>query len=64
MNAKSMKESYDGQLLDITAPEHVEVILKADRSVLWVNVEGICRLRICGLKEENFQFNDEQFPGE
>lgn len=37
-------------MLDITAPEHgVQIIIREDRKVLWVNVDGICRLRICDI---------------
>ena len=41
------KVSFDGTLLDITQPEHVEVRLKEDYSVLWINVDDVCVLRIC-----------------
>lgn len=38
--------------LDITKPEHpVEVVLDRRRGVLHVNVEGVCLLRICRVKE-------------
>lgn len=34
--------------LDITAPAHgVEVQIRLDGKVLWVNVDGVLRLRIC-----------------
>jgi hypothetical protein len=36
--------------LDITSPEHVQIQIKHDRKVIWVNVDGICRLRICQIK--------------
>lgn len=40
-----------GEAIDITAPENeVEVLIKDDGR-LWVNVDGICRLRICQIKE-------------
>ena len=39
------------QMVDITHPEaEVEILYNADNpsgGVLWVNVDGICRLRIC-----------------
>jgi hypothetical protein len=36
------------QFQDITAPEHpVEVDIRFDGQVLWVNVDGKCVLRIC-----------------
>lgn len=38
----------DEPFLDITNPQSdIEIELRADRQVLWVNVGGICRLRIC-----------------
>ncbi len=36
---------------DITAPGIVEVELSPDRTVLWVNVNGICLLRMCRIDE-------------
>ena len=36
---------------DITAPDIVEVKLREDKKVLWVNVYGICVLRICRIKD-------------
>lgn len=33
--------------LDITAVESVQIEVKDDNSVLWINVDGICVLRIC-----------------
>lgn len=37
-------------MLDITAPEGVEVVIKEDGKVIWVNVDGICRFRSCRIK--------------
>lgn len=43
-----MMREYDGQLLDITAPVHgVEVSVSPDGTKLWVNVDGVCVLRVC-----------------
>ena len=39
------------EFLDITAPEIVEVKLREDGKVLWVNINGVCRLRISQMKE-------------
>lgn len=35
--------------VDITAPEHVEIRAekRANGHVLWINVNGICSLRVC-----------------
>jgi len=38
------------QQLDITGAEVVEVGIRNDGRVLWVNVNGICRLRVCRIK--------------
>lgn len=46
------KASWDGQLLDITGADAVEVEVKRDGKVLWVNVCGICRLRVCQIDDE------------
>ena len=32
-------------MIDITGPEHVEIIVRSDRKVVWVNVDGVCQLR-------------------
>ena len=34
-------------LLDITGAKEVEVMVKEDGKVLWVNADGLCLLRIC-----------------
>ena len=35
------------QMIDITAPQDVEIVIRHDASVIWVNVDGACVLRIC-----------------
>jgi hypothetical protein len=46
----SAKRSYDGQMLDVTAPEvGVEVEVQGD--VLWVSVDGQTALRVCRIPE-------------
>jgi len=37
-------------MLDFTAPESVEIEVRADGTVVWVNIDGICRLRACRMK--------------
>ncbi len=40
-----------GKALDLEAPEvGVEVAIRDDGGVLWVNVDGVCVLRICQIK--------------
>jgi hypothetical protein len=41
------RESYESGMLDITAPANVEVEIKGDGNVIWVNVDGVCRFRAC-----------------
>ena len=36
--------------LDVTGAEHVEVEIRSDGSVLWVNVDGTLALRVCRAK--------------
>lgn len=43
--------SIGNQMVDITGPE-VEVEVSYRDGVLWVNVDGICRLRVCQIKPE------------
>ena len=36
------------RMLDITAPDHeVEVRFNHDHTIVWVNVDGRCALRVC-----------------
>lgn len=46
------------QMVDIAAPSIVEVQVRADGKVLWVNVDGICRFRCCRI--ETIIVNDER----
>ena len=39
--------SLKNEIVDITAPAYVEVKVREDGQVLWVNVDGVCALRIC-----------------
>lgn len=48
--ASDAAEAFDKLLeaqVDITGPEHVEVLIDRKRSVVWVNVNGVCVLRAC-----------------
>lgn len=39
-------------MMDIAEPKHgVQVDTNEDRSVLWVNVDGVCVLRICRIPD-------------
>ena len=37
-------------MLDITSPETVEIQIRNDATTIWINVDGICRLRACRIK--------------
>jgi hypothetical protein len=39
-----------GNLLDITGAEAVEIFIRDDGKVIWVNTERGCVLRICRIK--------------
>lgn len=38
--------------MDITGAEYVQIQIRADRKVVWVNVDGVCRLRICNITKK------------
>ena len=46
------------EMVDICGPEIVEVHIRWDQKVLWVNVEGQCVLRICRI--EKFELKDDR----
>ena len=48
----------DLDMLDITAPNHVEIEIKDDGKVVWINVDGICRCRLCRIG--NLQVEDRR----
>jgi len=50
-----MAEEYvtslvDKPSIDITAPKAVQIDIREDGKVLWINVDGICRLRCCQIE--------------
>jgi hypothetical protein len=45
------KPLYDApDMLDIAGAKLVEVEVSKDGKVIWINVDGICRLRICQIR--------------
>jgi len=44
-------------MLDVSEVEHVEVELSTgpDRLTLWINIDGVCRLRVCRFKNISFK---------
>lgn len=46
-------------MLDITAPEGtVQIQIRKDGKVLWINIQSICVLRICRI--ESLDITDER----
>ena len=39
------------EMIDITGAEYVEILIKSDGSVIWINTDTHCVLRICQIKE-------------
>lgn len=38
-------------MIDITSPEYpIEIAIRNDGDVIWVNVDGKCVLRVCGIQ--------------
>jgi hypothetical protein len=44
--------------LDITAPDEVEIQIRSDGKVMWVNINGMCRLRVCRIA--HLTLNDDR----
>lgn len=42
--------SISDQMVDITKPQIVEIQI-SNNGVIWVNVDGICRLRCCRIEK-------------
>ena len=45
-------------MIDLTAPEIVEVLVRSDGKVIWINIDGVCRLRACRINK--LEINDER----
>lgn len=57
----------DGMLsIDLTGPRVVEVSVRQDGKVIWINVDGICRLRACQIEtliiEDRRYVDDKEEP--
>lgn len=53
--SESLQKIIDAQI-DVTGAKHVEILSNKDGSVVWVNVNGICLLRICQIKELSMRY--------
>ena len=57
MNQDQISEYVLQKAFDVTAPQHVEIKVRADGQVVWVNINGVCALRACQIQE--LVINDE-----
>jgi DNA-binding protein YbaB len=56
--------SISDQMVDITQPEH-EVEIMYSGGVLWINIDGMCRLRCTQIKPELLTWDiDREKPKE
>lgn len=42
--------SYIDEMLDVTAPDYVEIVVSHDERKVWINVDGRCLLRACRIQ--------------
>lgn len=56
-DVQTSESVHDCRMIDIAAPAHgVDIGIDLRRGVLWVNVDGVCALRVCQIpKDENGQ---------
>ncbi len=47
---------------DLTAPKVVEISIRDDGKVVWVNIDGVCQLRACRI--ENLVIDDRRVQEE
>ncbi len=45
-------------MTDVTAPDGVEIMIRHDGKVIWVNIDGKCLLRACRIK--NLTLDDQR----
>lgn len=48
-----MAEVTEVRMLDVSHPKEIEVLIRADGKILWINVDGVCLLRACKIKHIN-----------
>ena len=51
-------EIKEHRILDIAAPEGVEIKIRSDGETIWVNVDNFCVLRICRILDGTLGVND------
>lgn len=38
-------------MIDVTGPEHLEIVIREDGVIVWINIDGMCAFRACRIKE-------------
>ncbi len=51
MGNRQVTESTLGETVDVTAPKIVQIQIRNDGKVVWINVDGLCVLRCCQIGE-------------
>lgn len=44
-------EELEEAALDITGAVVVQILVRKDKKVIWINVNGVCVLRVCQIKK-------------
>ena len=47
------------QIIDLTAPQEVEILIRYDGRVAWINVDGLCVFRACKIRHLTLQDDRE-----
>ena len=50
----------DQDMIDITSDLEVEIAIRDDGEVVWVNVDGICRLRVYKTVQSKLVIRDDR----
>lgn len=59
MKASTTSQIGGGDMIDITGPDEEVEVLYRD-GVLWVNIDGVCRLRCCQMTRATLKFDISQ----
>ena len=48
------------EMIDITKPKFVEIEIRKDGQVVWINIDGICQLRVCRIGKDRLVIKDNR----
>lgn len=54
--------NLDGEFLDVFDAQEVEVAIRSDGRVLWINIDGRCRIRV--LRPKNIAIDDRRLTAQ